>query len=75
MPSTEARIIDIRQWRAAHPRAARARPARPRAARSSSAPLVIVVIVLILAGLVGFAAPIGADRPTIELVQWDGLRP
>lgn len=64
MPGTEVRIIDIRDWRAAH----------ARTARSSSAPLVIVVIVLILAGLVGFAVPLGAERPTIEPVQWDSPR-
>lgn len=66
MPSTEARIIDIREWRAARDRA------RP---RSSNAPLLIVVVVFLLAGLVGFAAPGGTALPSVEPVQWDGWRP
>jgi len=62
MRSTEARIIDIREWRAARDRAP---------AQSSNAPLVIVIVALSIAGLIGLAAPRSVFSPTVEPIQWD----
>ena len=66
MQSTEARIIDIREWRAARDRAP---------AQSSNAPLVIVIVALSIAGLMASAAPRSAFSPTVEPIQWDGGHP